>query len=104
MKKEYKVLRRLITDLYPESHVGNIDELNTIRQKLNISSIKLFKMICQFEKHKWIVKLNTPETPSIADYGKYATELFTGNQVFQKTDNERLKIMFKLKFALRMEA
>ena len=78
--------------------------LNKISKELGISDESMTSLMKQFESYKWIIKLNTQVTPTIVDFGKYAIELFTGKKMFNEANQESKKIMFKLRFGMRMES
>jgi len=94
----------IIASTFSDYASQHTDELNKIIMELGISDDDMISMMSQFDRYKWIVKLNTQANPTIVDYGKYAIELFTGIKIHNDNVEENKRIMFKLKFGRRMES
>lgn len=96
-------LKQLLKGLFPGAKVGNIDLLNCKRQELGIDIKQFNQMMKKFIRYKWIVKLNSKEPPTCEDYGNYALELLTNDNIILEPKEEQKIISFKLDFALRMD-
>ena len=100
--EERRRIEYALKSLYPDADFKELNELEMVFECMQITTTEFIQIMTTFSKNRLIIQLNSDGNVAIEDYVIYALSSYSSKTIWDKKDEIRNDMLYKIQFADRI--